>query len=171
MPRSVLLLITVFLCGCASDTGTLRKSQWVLALFRNDTNHDVTIWILGESGEGGFVAPSHKVRETEIAARDHHILVLRDIGPSMSPPAYVIADCSISFRQLFERPQYLPPSSPKRHLYFRIGRSNIEQVSSSEGYRWNIDMPFSGPDYEGAIAEITRGSNQAMQPTASRTRA
>jgi hypothetical protein len=167
MPRSVLLLVTVFLCGCASHSAALRKSQWVLALFRNDTDHDVTIWVLGESGMGGFVASSHKVREDEIGGGDHHILVLRDIGPNLSPPAHVIASCKIAFHPLFERPQYLPASSPKRHLYFRISPGSIEQVSSFEGHKWKIDMPFSGPDYEGAIAKSPEGlTRRCSQPLA-----
>jgi hypothetical protein len=144
----------------------LRQSQWVLALYRNDTNHDVTIWVRGRSGEGSFVAFAHQVREDELAADDSEVVVLRDIGPNLPPPTRVLARCTVDFGQLFRGQQYLPPSSPKRHLYFRIGRGRIDQVPSLEGHKWKIDMPFSGPDYEGAIAKATNGSNHALEATA-----
>lgn len=170
MPRAILIPLIIVLCGCSSGSPGLRKSEWTLALFRNDTDKNVTLCVQGKHSTGGFVAFAHKVREEEIDAYDHEILVFPDIGPESPPPGTrVVASCKIDFRKLSQGHQYLPPASPKRHLYFRITRGRIEQVSSLEGHTWKIDLLFRGPDYDGAITGITRGSNQAMELTASRT--
>src|SRR5437763_648077 len=102
MPRVISIFLITSLCGCASDTARLGKSQWVLALFRNDSAHSVTVAIRAASaGESVFVAPSGQVRETEVSGEDREICVFPDIGPHPPKPGTpILARCTINFRQL-----------------------------------------------------------------------